>query len=182
MTIENRKIRLLASTVASDFQKAEKSRKSKQICRCDGIGRRDGLKIRWTYHPCGFESHHRHHGPFSRGFFCAQRDPKNANIWAFSAAWAESRHQSLLNKHPLYHPLSILLILLAPYCHFHLFSIFDPRFCTVFRHFPDLRRPFQGANKSVAFGIVEATEKGLIFAYFSGKNGKIALADATFEE
>ena len=20
-----------------------------------------GLKIRWTYHPCGFESHHRHH-------------------------------------------------------------------------------------------------------------------------
>ena len=60
LTTENREIRLLASTVASDFQKTEKGRKSKQICRCDGIGRRDGLKIRWTYHPCGFESHHRH--------------------------------------------------------------------------------------------------------------------------
>ncbi len=120
--------------------------------------------------------------PFRGAFFCAQRDPKNAYIWAFSAAWAESRHQSLLSKHPLYHPLSILLILLAPYCHFHLFSIFDPRFCTVYRHFPDLWRPFQGGNKSVAFDIVEATENGLIFAYFSGKNGKIALADATFEE
>ena len=29
--------------------------------RCDGIGRRDGLKIRWANPPCGFESHHRHH-------------------------------------------------------------------------------------------------------------------------
>ncbi len=28
--------------------------------RRDGIGRRDGLKIRWTNHPCGFESHRRH--------------------------------------------------------------------------------------------------------------------------
>ena len=29
-------------------------------CRRDGIGRRDGLKIRWANPPCGFESHHRH--------------------------------------------------------------------------------------------------------------------------
>ena len=76
LTTEYRKIRFLASTVASDFQKAEKSRKSKQICRCDGIGRRDGLKIRWTYHPCGFESHHRHHGPFSRGLFSWAAGPE----------------------------------------------------------------------------------------------------------
>ena len=33
----------------------------KYKCRCDGIGRRDGLKIRWANTPCGFESHHRHH-------------------------------------------------------------------------------------------------------------------------
>ena len=29
--------------------------------RCDGIGRRDGLKIRWANHPCGFDPRHRHH-------------------------------------------------------------------------------------------------------------------------
>ena len=28
--------------------------------RCDGIGRRDGLKIRWANHPCGFDPRHRH--------------------------------------------------------------------------------------------------------------------------
>ena len=31
-----------------------------RACRYDGIGRRDGLKIRWANPPCGFESHHRH--------------------------------------------------------------------------------------------------------------------------
>ena len=35
-----------------------------------------GLKIRWTYHPCGFESHHRHHGPFSRGLFLCVAGPE----------------------------------------------------------------------------------------------------------
>ena len=46
-------------------------------CRCDGIGRRDGLKIRWANHPCGFESHHRHQAEPGRNsrskfsfFFC----------------------------------------------------------------------------------------------------------------
>ena len=38
----------------------------KYICRCDGIGRRDGLKIRWANHPCGFESHHRHQNSMAR--------------------------------------------------------------------------------------------------------------------
>ena len=38
----------------------------KYICRCDGIGRRDGLKIRWANHPCGFESHHRHQKSMAR--------------------------------------------------------------------------------------------------------------------
>ena len=28
--------------------------------RCDGIGRRDGLKIRWANTPCGFDPRHRH--------------------------------------------------------------------------------------------------------------------------
>ena len=30
-------------------------------CRCDGIGRRAGLKIRWANTPCGFDPRHRHH-------------------------------------------------------------------------------------------------------------------------
>ena len=120
--------------------------------------------------------------PFRGAFFRGQRDQKNACIWAFFVTLSESHHRHPSQNQPLYRPYLILSILFAPCCHFHLFSIFDPRFCTVFRHFPDLRRPFQGANKSVAFGIVEAIENGLFFAYFSGKNGKIALADATFEE
>ena len=30
-------------------------------CRCVGIGRRGGLKIRWANNPCGFDPRHRHH-------------------------------------------------------------------------------------------------------------------------
>ena len=33
----------------------------KYICRCVGIGRRGGLKIRWANPPCGFDPRHRHH-------------------------------------------------------------------------------------------------------------------------
>ena len=33
----------------------------KYICRCVGIGRRGGLKIRWANNPCGFDPRHRHH-------------------------------------------------------------------------------------------------------------------------
>ena len=60
--------------------------------RCDGIGRRDGLKIRWANHPCGFESHHRHHrrtliwiqlGSF---FFAPLPCEKVLILWAFSAS------------------------------------------------------------------------------------------------
>ena len=32
-------------------------------CRCDGIGRRAGLKIRWANTPCGFDPRHRHQNP-----------------------------------------------------------------------------------------------------------------------
>jgi len=120
--------------------------------------------------------------PFRGAFFCAQQDPKNACMWAFFVTPSESRHRPLLNNHSLYRPYLILLILFAPYCRFRLFGIFDPRFCTVYRRFSTLRRPFWRPGKSVASDVVEATENGLIFAYFSGKNGKIALADATFEE
>ena len=31
------------------------------LCRCVGIGRRGGLKIRWANPPCGFDPRHRHH-------------------------------------------------------------------------------------------------------------------------
>ena len=31
------------------------------ICRCVGIGRRGGLKIRWANNSCGFDPRHRHH-------------------------------------------------------------------------------------------------------------------------
>ncbi len=50
------------------------------------------LKIRWTYHPCGFESHHRHHrrtliwiqlGSF---FFAPLPCEKVLILWAFSAS------------------------------------------------------------------------------------------------
>lgn len=34
--------------------------KFEHIRRCDGIGRRDGLKIRWG-DPCRFKSGHRYH-------------------------------------------------------------------------------------------------------------------------
>ena len=33
----------------------------KYICRCVGIGRRGGLKIRWANNSCGFDPRHRHH-------------------------------------------------------------------------------------------------------------------------
>ena len=33
----------------------------KYICRCVGIGRRGGLKIRWASNSCGFDPRHRHH-------------------------------------------------------------------------------------------------------------------------
>ena len=121
-------------------------------------------------------------GPFRGPFFRRWRDPENACIWAFFAIPSESRHRPLISNHPLYRPHLILSISFAPRCHFQLFSIFDPRFCTVYRRFSTLRRPFWRPGKSVASDVVEATENGLIFAYFSGKNGKIALADATFEE
>ena len=32
----------------------------KYICRCVGIGRRGGLKIRWANNSCGFDPRHRH--------------------------------------------------------------------------------------------------------------------------
>ena len=38
-----------------------KNRLEYGICRCGEIGRRAGLKILWTNHPCRFESDHRHH-------------------------------------------------------------------------------------------------------------------------
>ena len=110
--------------------------------------------------------------PFRGAFFCEQRDQKNACIWAFFVTLSESRHPTCSNNHPLYRPYLILSILFAPCCHFHLFSIFDPRFCTVYRHFPDLWRPFQGANKSVASDIVEATEKALFLPISLGKMAK----------
>ncbi len=31
------------------------------LCRCGGIGRRAGLKIRWANNPYRFDSDHRHH-------------------------------------------------------------------------------------------------------------------------
>ena len=31
-----------------------------KVCRCVGIGRRGGLKIRWANNPCGFDPRHRH--------------------------------------------------------------------------------------------------------------------------
>ena len=50
-------------------------------CRRDGIGRRDGLKIRWANHPCGFESHHRHQKSMAR-------KPSNIKgLRAFFFAW-----------------------------------------------------------------------------------------------
>lgn len=40
--------------------------KSYSISRCDGIGRRDGLKIRWADNPCGFDPRHRHQAKIIR--------------------------------------------------------------------------------------------------------------------
>ncbi len=48
------------STMLSGFWAGDRETAENMKCRCDGIGRRDGLKIRWANHPCGFESHHRH--------------------------------------------------------------------------------------------------------------------------
>ena len=125
MKTEYRDIRFLASNVASDFQKAEKSLKSQHFCRCDGIGRRDGLKIRWTYHPCGFESHHRHHGPFRRALFLSGSGAEKCRDIGIFTVLAESRRRYLSSNHPFYRPLSVFSS-----CSLHIVIFAFPEFLT----------------------------------------------------
>ena len=83
-----------------------------------------GLKIRWTYHPCGFESHHRHHGPFSRGLFlCVAGPEKRLYLGIFSSMGrvpppVSLKQASLLS--PTFHPFDPARSLLSfsPFQHF----------------------------------------------------------------
>ena len=52
-------------TISKSSAEQNNTDKKIYISRCDGIGRRDGLKIRWANTPCGFEPRHRHHFEYS---------------------------------------------------------------------------------------------------------------------
>ena len=66
-----------------------------------------GLKIRWTYHPCGFESHHRHHrrtliwiqlGPFFFAPLPYEKSPYP--MWFFDSSHTNCRSGRLF-IHPI---------------------------------------------------------------------------------
>ena len=56
----------------------------KYICRCVGIGRRGGLKIRWANNSCGFDPRHRHHICSEVSCFGAFFTAQKQNIEYFS--------------------------------------------------------------------------------------------------
>ena len=66
----------------------------KYICRCVGIGRRGGLKIRWANNSCGFDPRHRHHICSEVSCFGAFFTAQKQNIEHFSETPGELHLQT----------------------------------------------------------------------------------------
>ncbi len=56
-------------------------------CRCVGIGRRGGLKIRWANNSCGFDPRHRHHNCSEALCFGAFLLPGSKLVNGFRERW-----------------------------------------------------------------------------------------------